>query len=73
MNPTGIDHIQTLIDALHGGALSTAERVDALQEIRRLSASLYLNNPQPRASSECDQIDALALKACGLALNALES
>lgn len=68
-----IEQIQALIESLDSSPLDTNERVHTLQEIRRMSASLYLNCPPQDATEECYRIDALVLKACGIALTSQEA
>ncbi len=73
MTLPSIEEIHALIESLGNGSLNSNERVQTLQEIRRMSASLYLNHPAQDATEQCYQIDALVLKACDMALMSQEA
>lgn len=73
MTHPSIEQIHALIESLGNASLSTQQRVQALQEIRRMSVSLYLNRATQDTTEQCHQIDALALKACGIALTSQQA
>lgn len=64
-----MDQLQALVDALKVPSLNASARIEVLQRMRQIAAGQYLEGS---GLHDNDTIDAMVLKACGIALPAVE-